>query len=101
MGLIYELTDRMVEVVEKMESQGVDAIHIQEIKALCIDRWDMLHMPLHAVGYMLHPVSKGRNQGSDIEVHAGWMNVLQSIQKVILSYKVLSLMSLMCIRMMG
>ena len=41
MGLVYELTDRMVEQFENM--QGVDANTMEEIKNLCIDRWDMMH----------------------------------------------------------
>ena len=53
MGLIYELTDRMVEQVQNM--QGIETDRIQEVKDLCIDRWDMLHTPLHVVVYTLHP----------------------------------------------
>ena len=73
-GLMYELTDRMVEQIENM--QGIDPIKMKEIKDLCVDRWDMMHTPLHAVGYMLHPVWRGRGQDSDREVHEGWMTFL-------------------------
>ncbi|KAH7442960.1 hypothetical protein KP509_02G010000 [Ceratopteris richardii] len=60
MGLIYELTDRMVEKLQSMD--GVDESKLNEIKTLCIDRWDMMHTRLHAVGFMLHPIWKHKNQ---------------------------------------
>ncbi|KAH7425863.1 hypothetical protein KP509_11G074300 [Ceratopteris richardii] len=59
MGLIYELTDRMVE----------------EIKALCINRWNMLHSPLHAAAYVLHLIWREKCPDSDGEVNDGWMDV--------------------------
>ena len=65
-----------------MESMpGIDADKMQEIKDLCIDRWDIMHAPLHAVAYMLHPVWKGKGQDSDSKVHDGWMTFLEKYTK--------------------
>ena len=77
--LIYELTDRMVKQVQNM--QNINADKIQEVRDLCIDRWDVLHTPLHAVGYILHPVWKGKDKDTDLEVHDGWMAFLRSYAK--------------------
>ena len=79
MGLMYELTDRMVEQVEKM--QGIDESILKEIKDLCAERWNLLHTPLHAVGYIFHPVWKGKEQDCDSEVHNGWMTYLERYTK--------------------
>ncbi|KAH7293878.1 hypothetical protein KP509_28G046400 [Ceratopteris richardii] len=54
MGLIYELTDRMIERISALES--IDSQRLEQVKDLCIARWDMLHSPLHAAGFVLHPI---------------------------------------------
>lgn len=46
------------------------------------------------MGYLLHPVWKGRNQDIDEEVHENWMNVLESY-----TYKVRLLMSTISTKM--
>ena len=48
MGLIYECTRRMIEEINKM--QGINSMLLDEIRALCMDRCQMLHSPLHAIG---------------------------------------------------
>ena len=58
MGLMYELTDRMVERVEKM--QGIDERILEEVKDLCVERWDLLHTPLHAGLYLASRVERER-----------------------------------------
>ncbi|KAH7352305.1 hypothetical protein KP509_19G039100 [Ceratopteris richardii] len=69
------LADHMIEKLQSMD--GVDESKLNEIKTLCIDRWDMMHTPLHAVGFMLHPIWKHKNQESDVEVHEGWIKFLE------------------------
>ncbi|KAH7430528.1 hypothetical protein KP509_08G002800 [Ceratopteris richardii] len=54
MGFIYELTDRIIEKIGKLD--GIDNVILEEVKALCIGRWNMLHSPIHVAAYILHPV---------------------------------------------
>ena len=79
MGLIYELPDRMIEKFDEIE--GIDRSKLQEVKNLCVERWYMLHSPLHAVGFLLHPIWKGKDQDADEEVHENWMTVLDAYTK--------------------
>lgn len=79
MGLVYEMTDRMVEKLEHL--QGVDENRLKEIKSLCVDRWDMMHSPLHAAVFVLHPIWRAKNPDSDKEVHEGWMIVIERYTK--------------------
>ncbi|KAH6557849.1 hypothetical protein KP509_1Z090300 [Ceratopteris richardii] len=75
MGLIYELTDRMIEKISALES--IDSQRLEQVKHLCIARWDMLHSPLHAAGFVLHPFWREKAPQMDVEVHNGWMDVLE------------------------
>ena len=47
-------TRRMIEEINKI--QGINNMLLDEIRALCMDRCKMLHSPLHAIGYLLHPI---------------------------------------------
>ncbi|KAH7436576.1 hypothetical protein KP509_05G026500 [Ceratopteris richardii] len=67
MGLIYELTHRMIERLGSMHD--IDQARMKDVMDLCIDRWNMFHTPLHAVGYLLHPIWRGKNQHADLESH--------------------------------
>ncbi|KAH7294567.1 hypothetical protein KP509_27G007800 [Ceratopteris richardii] len=75
MGLIYELTDRMIEQLGNMHD--IDQARMKDVMDFCIDRWNMFHTPLHAVGYLLHPIWSGKNQHADLEVNEGWLNYLE------------------------
>ncbi|KAH7423049.1 hypothetical protein KP509_12G037100 [Ceratopteris richardii] len=75
MGFIYELTDRMIEKIGKLD--GIDNVRLEEVKALCIERWNMLHSPLHAAAYILHPIWRERCLEKDGEVNDGWMDVIE------------------------
>ncbi|KAH7315170.1 hypothetical protein KP509_21G037200 [Ceratopteris richardii] len=75
MGLIYELTDRMVEQLGSMHD--IDQARMKDVMDLCIDRWNMFQTPLHAEGYLLHPIWRGKNQHADLEVNEGWLNYLE------------------------
>ncbi|KAH7438542.1 hypothetical protein KP509_04G019400 [Ceratopteris richardii] len=75
MGLIYELTDRMIESISSIES--IDSARLEEVKNLCVERWNMLHSPLHAAAFMLHPIWKSKSPQLDPEVHAGWIDLIE------------------------
>ncbi|KAH7284599.1 hypothetical protein KP509_34G061700 [Ceratopteris richardii] len=75
MGLIYELTDRMIEKISSLDC--IDSTRLEEVKNLCIERWDMLHSPLHAAAYVLHPIWREKSPQMDTEVYNGWMDVLE------------------------
>ncbi|KAH7430342.1 hypothetical protein KP509_09G094500 [Ceratopteris richardii] len=75
MGLIYELTDRMIEKISALES--IDSTRLEEVKNLCIARWDMLHSPVHAAGFVLHPIWREKAPHMDTEVYRGWMDVIE------------------------
>lgn len=79
MGLVYELTDRMVEKIQSVE--GVESSKLADIKALCVNRWDMMHSPLHAAAFVLHPIWREKNPDSDKEVHDGLMDVMERFTK--------------------
>ncbi|KAH6555265.1 hypothetical protein KP509_1Z269200 [Ceratopteris richardii] len=75
MGLIYELTDRMIESISSIES--IDSARLEEVKNVCVERWNMLHSPLHAAAYMLHPIWKSKSPQLDPEVHSGWIDLIE------------------------
>ncbi|KAH6555157.1 hypothetical protein KP509_1Z277400 [Ceratopteris richardii] len=75
MGLIYELTDRMIESISSIES--IDSTRLEEVKNLCVERWNMLHSPLHAAAHMLHPIWKSKSPQLDSEVHSGWIDLIE------------------------
>lgn len=79
MGLVYELTDRMVEKLESLE--GIESSKLADIRRLTVGRWDMMHSSLHAAGFVLHPIWRARNPDSDKEVHDGWMDVIERYTK--------------------
>ena len=54
MGLIYECTQRVIEEINHIED--VDHIMLGEIRGMCMQRWTMLHLPLHATAFILHPI---------------------------------------------
>ncbi|KAH7424361.1 hypothetical protein KP509_11G004300 [Ceratopteris richardii] len=72
MGLIYELTNRMIEQLGSMHD--IDQARMKDVMDLCIDRWNMFHTPLHAVGYLLHPIWRGKNQHADLE-YEKWIHL--------------------------
>ena len=59
MGLIYECTHRMIEEINHIED--VDHIMLDKIRGICMQRWTMLHSPLHATGFILHPIWREKN----------------------------------------
>ncbi|KAH7297999.1 hypothetical protein KP509_25G022600 [Ceratopteris richardii] len=50
---------------------------LKEVKSLCVKRWDMMHSPLHAAAYVLHPIWREKCPDDDGEVSDGWMDVLK------------------------
>ena len=74
MGLIYECTRRMIEEINKM--QGINNMLLDEIRGLCMDRCKMLHSPLHAIGYLLHPIWWENFQVFDNVVNASWIDTI-------------------------
>ncbi|KAH7437821.1 hypothetical protein KP509_05G090800 [Ceratopteris richardii] len=79
MGLIYELTDRMVKEVSKLNISIPEML--DEIKDLCINRWNKMHSPLHAAAYLLHPIWREKCPDNDGEVNNGWIDVLERYTK--------------------
>ncbi|KAH7277009.1 hypothetical protein KP509_39G030200 [Ceratopteris richardii] len=75
MGLIYELTNRMIESISSIEN--IDLPRLEEVKNLCIQRWSMLHSSLHAETFMVHPIWKSKSPQLDPKVHAGWIDLIE------------------------
>ncbi|KAH7423824.1 hypothetical protein KP509_12G075800 [Ceratopteris richardii] len=69
MGLIYQLTNRMIEIISSIES--IDSARLEEVKNLCVDTWNMLHSPLHAAAYMLQPIWKSKSPQLDSKYTCG------------------------------
>ncbi|KAH7425667.1 hypothetical protein KP509_11G065400 [Ceratopteris richardii] len=65
MGFIYELIDRMIEKIGKLD--GIDNVRHEEVKALCIGRWNILHSPLRAEAYILHPIWREICSHNDVD----------------------------------
>ena len=66
MGLFYQIK----------KSKDVDQIMVDEIVGMCIYRMTMLHSPLHAVGFLLHPIWREKIQEIDDPVHTSWMETI-------------------------
>ncbi|KAH7439420.1 hypothetical protein KP509_04G060200 [Ceratopteris richardii] len=75
MGLIYELSDRMIKSISSIES--IDSARLEEVKNLCVERWNMLHSPLPAAAFILHPIWKSKSPQLDPKVHAGWIDLIE------------------------
>ena len=74
MGLIYECTQHMIEEINHIED--VDHIMLDEIKEICMQRWTMLQSPLHATGFILHPIWREKIQDIDDKVNTSWMETI-------------------------
>ena len=74
MGLIYECTQHMIEEINNIED--VDRIMLDEIKEICMQRWTMLQSPLHATGFILHPIWREKIQDIDDKVNTSWMETI-------------------------
>ncbi|KAH7423572.1 hypothetical protein KP509_12G061800 [Ceratopteris richardii] len=75
MGLIYELTDRMIEKISSLYC--IDSTRLEEVKNSGIERWDTLHSPLYVASYVLHGIWREKSPQMDTEVYYGWMDVLE------------------------
>ena len=74
LGLIYECTQRMIEEINHIED--VDDIMLDEIRGICMQRWSMLQSPLHAIGFILHPIWREKIQDIDDKVNTSWMETI-------------------------
>jgi hypothetical protein len=74
MGLIYECTQHMIEEINNIED--VDRMMLDEIKEICMQRWTMLQSPLHATGFILHPIWREKIQDIDDKVNTQWMETI-------------------------
>ena len=74
MGLIYECTQHMIEEIKHIED--VDHIMLDEIRGICMQRWSMLQSPLHAIGFILHPIWREKIQDIDDKVNTSWMETI-------------------------
>ena len=63
MGLIYECTQRMIEEINHIKN--VHHIMLDEIRGIYMQRWTMLHTPLHATSFILHPIWREKIQDID------------------------------------
>lgn len=75
-GKVYEAMDRMI---EKLEEFVPDIDKYEEIRALCVSRWDSYASPLHAAAFMVDPEFQGSGQESDREVSDGWRHILDRL----------------------
>ena len=74
MGLIYECTHHMIEEINHIED--VDRLLLDEIREICMQRWTMLHSPLHATGFILHPIWREKIQDIDEKLNTSWMETI-------------------------
>ena len=56
--------------------QGINNMLLDEIRALCMDRCKMLHSPLHAIGYLLHPIWWENSHVFDNVLNASWIDII-------------------------
>jgi len=75
MGLVYEMMDKMIESLQTMDI--IDVGKKDAIREMCLSRWEMMHSPLHAAGFVLHPMWLGKGQESDNEVQMGWTSTYE------------------------
>ena len=74
MGLIFECTQRMIEEIKNNED--VDRIMLDEIREMCLQRLTMLHSPLHATSFLLHPIWREKIQEIDDKINTSWMETV-------------------------
>ena len=75
-GKVYEAMDRMI---EKLQEFVPDEDKYEDIRALCVTRWNSYASPLHAAAYMVDPEFQGCGQESDREVSDGWRRILERL----------------------
>ena len=71
MGLIYECMRQMIEEINNIK----DVDHVMLDDGQCIDGC-MLHSPLHATGFILHPIWRDRIQEIDDKVNTSWLDTI-------------------------
>ena len=69
MGLIYQFKQQMLMEINNMTD--IDPMKLDEIKECCIHRLTMLESPLHAAGYVLHPLWTTNDQEIDHDLPNG------------------------------
>ena len=74
MGLIYQFKQQMLMEINNMTD--IDPMKLDEIKECCIHRLTMLESPLHATGYVLHPLWTTNDQEIDHDLQMGWMKTV-------------------------
>ena len=74
MGLIYQFKQQMLIDINNMTE--IDPMKLDEIKECCIHRLTMLESPLHAAGYVLHPLWTANGQEIDHDLQMGWMKTV-------------------------
>ncbi|KAH7422803.1 hypothetical protein KP509_12G026500 [Ceratopteris richardii] len=60
------LTDRMIEKISSLDC--IDSTRLEEVKNLCIERWDVLHSPLHAGAFVLYAIWREKSPQMDTEL---------------------------------
>ena len=60
-------------LMEINKLRKVDLIRLDEIKDCCINRLTMLESPLHATGYVLHPLWTTNGPKIDCHLQMVWM----------------------------
>ena len=66
-------------MIEKLEELEPDVDRYEEIRSLCVTRWNSYASPLHAAAYMVDPEFQGCGQESDGEVSDGWRRILDRL----------------------
>ena len=81
-GKVYEAMDMMIEKLKSFFPETGDALldeineRYDEIRDLCVTRWNMYHSPLHAATYVLDLEFQGKGQEVDA---AGWRTILDRL----------------------
>ena len=75
-GKVYEAMDRMIEQLKAHVSDD----DYDEIKTLCVTRWDAYYSPLHAAAYMVDPEFQGNKQEKDKEISNGFRIILNRLE---------------------
>eukprot|EP00250_Pteridium_aquilinum_P025450 c30822_g1_i1 orf=1-210(-) len=47
----------------------------------CVGWWNMMHSPLHAIGYILHHFWRVKEQDNNSKLHEGWITMLETYTK--------------------
>jgi hypothetical protein len=69
----------MHEITEGIIKGPLPASHKREVEPLAMKRWNMLHSPLHAAGFVLDPKYQSFDQHGNEEVMQGFWKIVEKL----------------------